>query len=101
MCRCSPVGEANADICYYAVNSMSLPAECTPPSRDSRVTFDPAQAQEALARSFQPFTQHLYADKGAKRPATKDPVGPDRKRFHEDSAGDGDYEVRAGDYILS
>lgn len=45
---------------------MNLPAESMTPSDQqqassvTRVTFDPVEAQEALDRSFQPFSDQMY-----------------------------------------
>ena len=96
------------DILYYAVNSMNLTpesnlnqAEAVQPPVAARVTYD-ADAQEALNRSFQPFTQHLYGnnEKTSNKRAIDDEAATHaNKRFHED--GGGEFEVRAGDYVLT
>ena len=98
---CRPSEQAGTDILYYAVNSMNLTPESALNQNEpitSRVTFDAASAQEALNRSFQPFTQHLYESKTSKRPATTEAMTHASKRLHEDG---GEYEVRAGDYVLT
>ncbi|XP_067928251.1 regulatory factor X 4-like isoform X2 [Watersipora subatra] len=98
-----PTEQSSTDILYYAVNSMNLTPTVNPGQAPvaSRVTFDPADAQEALNRSFEPFTQHMFdsSEKSQKRTAPE-PINFPGKRFHEDGGG-GEYEVRASDYVLS
>lgn len=63
---CRPSATNNpSDILYYAVNSMNLPTENMHTEMDTasmtRVTYDPIEGQEALNRSFQPFSDQLYS----------------------------------------
>lgn len=66
-----------SDILNYAVYSMNLPADHDAnhdPSTMTRVTYDPVEAQEALDRSFQPFSDQMYSreSRPGKRRAIED-----------------------------
>lgn len=106
LCVCRPVNQQGGqDILYYAVNSMNLIAadatdhsrsDCLPVTAGSRVTYDQNEGQEALERSFQPFTHLLYSNNrddnkeiNGKRQAESTEHQHMNKRFHQDPATTG------------